>query len=97
MAKSKKETVEVSDAQKIQAEKLKNLNAIANAINKKAGKIVIGKASDKEMIEILRKAIKAASYNTGCGGGCIIMNTDSNKIYDFEELKDLKFENSLKK
>ena len=53
--------------------------------------------SDKEMIEILRKAIKAASYNTGCGGGCIIMNTDSNKIYDFEELKDLKFENSLKK
>ena len=40
--------------------------------------------SDSEMIEILQKAIKAASYNTGCSGGCVIMNTDDSKIYDFK-------------
>lgn len=72
MAKSKKETVEVNDAQKIQAEKLKNLNAIADAINKKAGKIVIGKASDKEMIDKLTvEVIPTASIrvNNAIGGG----------------------------
>ena len=44
MAKKKQVTIDnEKTAQKIQAEKLKNLNAIADAINKKAGKVVIGK------------------------------------------------------
>ena len=39
--------------------------------------------SDKEVMEILRHAIIASSYNVGCGGGGVIMNTAENKIYEF--------------
>lgn len=73
MAKKKQVTIDnEKTAQKIQAEKLKNLNAIADAINKKAGKIVIGKASDKEMIDKLTvEVIPTASMrvNKAIGGG----------------------------
>lgn len=73
MAKKKQVTIDnEKTAQKIQAEKLKNLNAIADAINKKAGKVVIGKASDKEMINKLTvEVIPTASMrvNKAIGGG----------------------------
>lgn len=73
MAKKKQVTIDnEKTAQKTQAEKLKNLNAIADAINKKAGKIVIGKASDKEMIDKLTvEVIPTASMrvNKAIGGG----------------------------
>ena len=73
MAKKKQVTIDnEKTAQKIQAEKLKNLNAIADAINKKAGKVVIGKASDKEMIDKLTvEVIPTASMrvNKAIGGG----------------------------
>lgn len=39
--------------------------------------------SDKEVVDILRQAILAASYNVGCGGGGVMMNTAENKVYEF--------------
>ena len=38
---------------------------------------------DQEVINILKEAIIAASYNVGCGGGGVMMNTSENKIYEF--------------
>ena len=43
------------------------------------------KLSDEQIKFILFKAVSAASYNTGCGGGCIILNTKENKFYEFRE------------
>lgn len=71
MAKEK-ETQVVDEKEKIQAERIKNFNAIVNSINKKAGKMVIGKASDPEMIERLTvKVIPTVSMkvNEALGGG----------------------------
>lgn len=71
MAKEK-ETQVVDEKEKIQAERIKNFNAIMNSINKKAGKMVIGKASDPEMIEKLTvKVIPTVSMriNEALGGG----------------------------
>lgn len=39
--------------------------------------------TDKEILDILRSAVIASSYNVGCGGGGVIMNTAENKTYEF--------------
>lgn len=76
MAKTKKDNgIDKEQEKKVsasQAQRLKNLNAITDAINKKAGKIVIGKASSQEMIDKLTvDVIPTASLklNEALGGG----------------------------
>lgn len=95
MAKTKKDNgINKEQEKKVsasQAQRLKNLNAITDAINKKAGKIVIGKASSQEMIDKLTvDVIPTASMkiNEAIGGGwpkghfsILTGNSDSGKTF----------------
>ena len=70
MAKEKE--IQIDEKEKIQAERIKNFNAIINSINKKAGKVIIGKASDPEMIERLTVDViptVSMKINEALGGG----------------------------
>lgn len=39
--------------------------------------------NDKQVMKLLKQAIQAASYNTGCGGGGVLINVSKNEIYEF--------------
>ena len=95
MARAKK-TTKTQEEPKIQkneilATKLKNLNAVMNSINKSAGEMIIGRASDKEMIDKLTvEVIPTASMrvNKAIGGGwpkghfsILTGNADSGKTF----------------
>lgn len=106
MAKAKKNTEQEKEKEQeltSQAQRLKNLNAITDAINKKAGKIIIGKASNQEMIDKLTvDVIPTASLklNEALGGGwpkghfsIFTGDPDSGKTYQLLETIGINMKN----